>query len=166
MAHSPSIGVPLEALGYFAFHYAASNVAARFAKPRYLVNGIYLPLETSEMDLRIIVGGLGAEACKYGVNVVAGQTATYVGLEIPLVTVTCMGEPVRTPENPIPGDRVLLVGEVGGEATIPTTINLLLFNSFFRLRTFAMSSNSRTIGVWNTTRVTNRNFRTYDTFVL
>jgi hydrogenase maturation factor len=116
VAHSPSIGVPLEALGYFAFHYAASNVAARFAKPRYLVNGIYLPLETSERDLRIIVEGLGAEACKYGVTVVAGQTATYAGLEIPLVTVTCMGEPVRTPENPIPGDRVLLVGEVGGEA--------------------------------------------------
>ncbi|MDP2901233.1 MAG: hypothetical protein Q8O47_09725, partial [Candidatus Bathyarchaeota archaeon] len=27
IAHSPSIGVPLEALGFFAFHYAASNVA-------------------------------------------------------------------------------------------------------------------------------------------
>jgi hydrogenase maturation factor len=116
VAHSPSIGVPLEALGFFAFHYAASNVAARLARPKHLVNGIYLPLETRERDLRRIAGGLGAEARKYGVNVVAGQTATYAGLEIPLVTVTCMGEPVGTPEAPEPGDRVLLVGEVGGEA--------------------------------------------------
>ena len=116
VAHSPSIGVPLEALGFFAFHYAASNVAARLARPRYLVNGIYLPLETRERDLRIIAGCLGAEARKYGVDVVAGQTATYAGLEIPLVTVTCMGEPVGTPEVPEPGDPVILVGEVGGEA--------------------------------------------------
>ncbi len=116
VAHSPSIGVPLETLGFFAFHYAASNVAARLARPRYLVNGIYLPLETRERDLRRIAEGLGAGARKYGVNVVAGQTATYAGLEIPLVTVTCMGEQVGTPEAPEPGDRVLLVGEVGGEA--------------------------------------------------
>ena len=116
IAHSPSIGVPLDALGFFAFHYAASNVAARFARPKHLVTGIYLPLKTKEKELRTITSVLGEEARKFGVTVVAGQTATYYGLEIPLVTTTCFGEPVRQPENPQPGDIVMIVGAVGGEA--------------------------------------------------
>ena len=52
IAHSPSIGVPLEALGFFAFHYAASNVASRFGKPTHIVTGIYLPLRTPEEHLK------------------------------------------------------------------------------------------------------------------
>ena len=116
IAHSPSIGVPLEALGFFAFHYAASNVASRFGKPTHLIAGIYLPLRTSEEDLRVIVKNLGDEASKYGVEVVAGQTATYYGLEIPLIASTCIGEAWRTPVKPSPGDSVVIIGQVGNEA--------------------------------------------------
>ena len=116
IAHSPSIGVPLEALGFFAFHYSASNVAAKFGRPTHLIAGIYLPLRTSEADLRTIARGLGEEAGRYGVKVTAGQTATYYGVEIPLITSTCLGESIGAPPNPRPGDRVLIVGEVGGEA--------------------------------------------------
>jgi hydrogenase maturation factor len=116
IAHSPSIGVPLDALGFFAFHYAASNVAARFARPRHLVVGIYLPLRARERDLRRVVVGLGEEAARYGVTVAAGQTATYYGLEIPLVTATCLGEQVMETRGPILGDVVLLAGSLGGEA--------------------------------------------------
>lgn len=115
VSHSPSIGVPLESLGFFAFHYAASNVAARFATPRYMVTGFYMPLESRERDLERIAEGLGAEARKFGVSVVAGQTATYAGIEIPLVTTTCLGDPVRFP-TPAVGDAVYVVGEVGEEA--------------------------------------------------
>jgi predicted fused transcriptional regulator/phosphomethylpyrimidine kinase/hydrogenase maturation factor len=115
IAHSPSIGVPLEALGFFAFHYSASNVAAKFGKPTHLIAGIYLPLHTSEADLRTIVRGLGEEAGRYGVKVTAGQTATYYGVEIPLITSTCLGESIGAPPPPRPGDNVLIVGEVGGE---------------------------------------------------
>ena len=116
IAHSPSIGVPLDALGFFAFHYAASNVAARFGRPRHLVTGIYLPLKTKERDLRTISRNLGDEAKRYGVTVVAGQTATYHGLEIPLITTTCIGEPVGKSVRPRSGDRVFILGSVGGEA--------------------------------------------------
>lgn len=116
IAHSPSIGVPIEALGFFSFHYAASNVASRFGKPTHMISGIYLPLKTKETDLRIIAKSLGDEAKKYGVIVTAGQTATYFGLEIPLLTSTCMGGEVRAPEKPRADDVVLLVGKVGGEA--------------------------------------------------
>ncbi len=116
VAHSPSIGVPLDALGFFAFHYSASNVASLFAIPRYMVTGIYLPLRTKEEDLRTIAKGLGDEAKRFHVNVAAGQTATYYGLEIPLITATCLGEPFKKPERPSENDLVVVVGAVGGEA--------------------------------------------------
>lgn len=115
IAHSPSIGVPVEALGFFVFHYAASNVASRFGKPEHMITGIYLPLETEEKDLKTITKGIGAEAKKFGVKVIAGQTATYYGLKIPLITGTCLGEQVRAQVKPQPGDHVVLIGEVGGE---------------------------------------------------
>jgi predicted fused transcriptional regulator/phosphomethylpyrimidine kinase/hydrogenase maturation factor len=116
IAHSPSIGVPIEALGFFAFHYSASNVASKFGKPRHLISGIYLPLKTTEDELQTIVRSLGKEARKYDVTITAGQTATYYGLEIPLLTSTCLGDAVRTPDEVAVGDKVILVGEVGGEA--------------------------------------------------
>lgn len=116
IAHSPSIGVPNDALGFFSFHYAACNVASRFGKPTHMISGIYLPLKTSESDLKIIAKNLGDEARKYGVIVTAGQTATYYGLEIPLLTSTMIGEETRAPTKPMKGDNVLLIGEIGGEA--------------------------------------------------
>ena len=115
IAHSPSIGVPLESLGFFAFHYSASNVAARFGKPTYMVTGMYLPLETPEKDLQTIAKSLGDEAKKFGVKIIAGQTATYYGLDIPLITSTCFGTQLRSSIIPKHGDYVLLVGEIGGE---------------------------------------------------
>ncbi len=115
VAHSPSIGVPLEALGFFAFHYAASNVASKFGKPTQMITGIYLPLKTLEKDLKVIAEMLGIEAKKYGVEVIAGQTGTYYGLEIPLITSSCFGRQIRIPEKPETGDLVIIVGEVGAE---------------------------------------------------
>ena len=115
IAHSPSIGVPLEALGFFAFHYAASNVASRFGKPTHIVTGIYLPLRTPEEHLKVIAKSLGDEARRHGVKISAGQTATYYGLEIPLITATCFGEALRPRGKPKPGDVVAVIGEVVGE---------------------------------------------------
>jgi len=123
ISHSPSIGVPLEALGFFAFHYAASNVACRFGKPTHMITGIYLPLKTREKDLKTIAKSLGDETKKYGVKIAAGQTATYYGLEIPFVSTTCLGEQTRKPLRPQEGDVVLLVGEVGGEAVWLTNLS-------------------------------------------
>jgi hydrogenase maturation factor len=117
VAHSPSIGVPMESLGFFGFHYAASNVAARFARPKHLVTGLYLPIGSRERDLETITRGLGDEARKYSVTVAAGQTATYAGVGAPFVTATCFGERERVPVDPSPGDTVYVIGEVGGEAT-------------------------------------------------
>jgi hydrogenase maturation factor len=116
VSHSPSIGVPFESLGFFGFHYAASNVAVKFAEPRHMIVGIYLPLKTRERDLRTIVRELGGEASRYGVTITAGQTATYNGLRIPLLTATCLGTETRKPEKPEEGDVVYVVGSLGAES--------------------------------------------------
>ncbi|MFC1803217.1 AIR synthase-related protein [Thermoproteota archaeon] len=116
IAHNPSIGVPIEALGFFAFHYSASNVACKFGTPTNLIIGIYLPLGTSESDLVTIAKVLGGEASKYGVKITAGQTGTYYGLEIPLLTATCIGKAVRKSRALEPSDKVLIVNEIGGES--------------------------------------------------
>jgi hydrogenase maturation factor len=78
--------------------------------------GIYLPINTTEKALQVITKSLGDEARKYGVTITAGQTATYYGIEIPLLTATCMGEVLRSSVEVKTGDIVLLAGEVGGEA--------------------------------------------------
>jgi hydrogenase maturation factor len=115
IAHSPSIGVPINSLGFFAFHYSASNVACKFGVPRHLISGIYLPINTTEDDLSVIAESLGNEAKKYNVTITAGQTATYFGLDLPLLTATCLGESSVSPDPITVGDKVLLVGDVGGE---------------------------------------------------
>ena len=132
IAHSPSIGVPIEALGFFAFHYAASNVACKFGHPTHMITGIYLPLRTKESDLKIIAKSLGDEAKKYGVKIAAGQTATYSGLGIPFVSTTCLGGQTRKVTPPNEGDIVLLVGEVGGEAVWLTNLSMGISDEAWR----------------------------------
>ena len=116
IAHSPSIGVPVDTLGFFAFHYSASNVACKFGIPSHLISGIYLPINTKERDLEVIAKVLGEEAIKFGVKITAGQTGSYYGLGIPLITSTCIGRVIRKSEKPKEGDKVLIINEIGGES--------------------------------------------------
>ena len=116
ISHNLAIGVPLQTLGFFAFHYAVSNIAMRFAKPNFIVAGIYLPQGSTEKELEIIAIRLGEEVKKYGVKVVAGHTGVYKGLNAPLVSVTCLGRVVRKPDKPLLKDHILIAGDVGKEA--------------------------------------------------
>ncbi len=111
-----AVGTPLDTLGFFAFHYAASNVAMRFAKPSLAAAGIYLPLGSTERELETIATGFGEEAKKYHVKVAAGHVGTYRGVASPLVSVTCLGKIARRPDRPSQGDRIVVAGHVGKEA--------------------------------------------------
>ncbi len=115
-SHNLALGVPTKTLGFFAFHYSASNVAARFSRPEYLIDGIYLPPGSTEEDLRIIAKSLGDEARRYGVKVISGHTGVYKGLSIPLVSVTCFGRVLRKPKGPSSGDPIIIAGDVGAES--------------------------------------------------
>ena len=113
---NPAIGVPTEALGFFAFHYAASNIAVSMAKPLYATFTVLLPPGFKGEDLEVITREFGCEARRYGVSVVAGHTATYKGVEQPLVVTTMIGRRIRAPRKPSAGDKVLVVGEVAAES--------------------------------------------------
>jgi len=112
---NPALGVPLETLGFFAFHYAASNIAVAMARPRYATLTLLMPPESSEEELEIVAKSFGEEARKYGVDVVAGHTGVYKGLSLPVAVTTVIGQRVRRPLRPEPGDRVIIVGCVGEE---------------------------------------------------
>lgn len=116
ISHNVAIGTPLQTLGFFAFHYAASNVVMRFARPNFIATGIYLPLGSTEKELETIAIGLGEEAKTYRVKIVAGHTGVYKGLTAPLVSVTCLGRIVRKPDKPSLKDLVLIAGNIGKEA--------------------------------------------------
>lgn len=116
VSHNLAIGTPVETLGFFAFHYATSNVTMRFAKPGFITTGIYLPLKSTKKELEVIAAGLGEEERKYRVKVIAGHTGVYKGLSSPLVSVTCFGRVVRKPGKPSFKDLILIAGNIGEEA--------------------------------------------------
>jgi len=116
ISHNPALGVPLETLGFFAFHYTACNIAVKFATPKFAICGIYLPPGTTAKELEVIAKEFGKEAKAYGVEIVGGHTGVYEGINIPLVSTTMFGIKKRESRVAKIGDRVLVVGEVGAEA--------------------------------------------------
>ncbi len=116
-ATDPALGVPEEDLGYFAFHFSASDVAVLGAEPKLMTSTILLPSDASD-DLALrIAKGIDWEAYRYGVTVITGHTGRYESVKEPVVVTTVIGE-VREPVTPKlarVGDRLLLVGIPGAE---------------------------------------------------
>lgn len=113
---NPAIGVPDELLGFFAFHYSASNIAAAFGRPEYAVLDLALPPGYSVKEVELILTVFVGECQKYGVKLVGGHTGRYEGLEYPLASSTVMGRRLRPRQAPVEGDRIYLLGRVGSEA--------------------------------------------------
>ena len=115
VSSNPALGLPIETLGFFAFHYSVSNIAVAFAKPRKIVVTILLPPKSSEDDLKIICSELGDQAKKYGVKVIGGHTGVYKGIIQPIINVTSIGYRFREPLPPSPGDKIILIDKIGRE---------------------------------------------------
>ena len=113
---NPAIGVPLKTLGFFAFHYTASNVAVAFAKPMYATLNVLGPPSTTDEEMEEVVKSFVAECRKYQVELRGGHTARYEGIEYPLAVSTIIGKRVRPRLNPSPGDKVYLIGTIGAES--------------------------------------------------
>jgi hydrogenase maturation factor len=112
---NPAIGVPDEVLGFFAYHYAATNMAVSFAKPEYALLDLNFPEGYSGDVIKRVLKDFAWECEKYGTKLVGGHTARYRGLEWPLASTTIIGKRIRRKESPENGDAILLVGEVGAE---------------------------------------------------
>jgi Hydrogenase maturation factor len=115
-AVNPAIGVPDELLGFFAFHYSASNVAAAFGKPEFALLDLVLPPGYPEEKAFSIIRSFASECRRYGVRLVGGHTGRYEGAEYPIASSTVVGRRVRSRRSPAEGDDVYLVGMVGAEA--------------------------------------------------
>ncbi|MHB9301590.1 thiamine-phosphate synthase family protein [Thermofilum pendens] len=113
---NPAIGVPEEWLGFFAYHYSASNLAVSFARPELAVLSAVFPEGYPGEAVERVLRSFVEECRKYGTRLVGGHTARYRGLELPLLSSTMVGRAGRRREKPAGGDRVVIVGEVGAEA--------------------------------------------------
>jgi len=113
---NPAVGVPSEALGFFAFHYSAANVAVAHAQPLYATLTVTMPPGASDEEVEAVVRGFAEECRRYGVRLVGGHTARYEGIEYPLAASTVIGRKVRDRAAPSTGDTVYAVGLVGAEA--------------------------------------------------
>ncbi len=114
-AANPAIGVPDEELGFFAYHYTASNLAAAFAEPRLMTVTALFPPGYDLEKVKMILSQLAREAARYNTRIIAGHTARYKGISLPLVSTTATGPILRERRRPEPGDHLLLIGTPGLE---------------------------------------------------
>ncbi len=116
-AADPSLGVPLDDIGYFGFHFSASDVAVLGAKPRIMTSTILLPSGFKEEKAVKIAEDLNWEAYRYNVSIITGHTGWYDSINEPVVATTVIGEArkIISPKLAKEGDLLMLVGILGAE---------------------------------------------------
>ncbi|ASJ12452.1 AIR synthase family protein [Thermococcus thioreducens] len=144
VATDPVLGVPGETFGFFAYHFAASDVAVFGARPRWLVLDILLPPGSEKGFLEKTMRDLNAECRKYGSSIIGGHTGVYPSVAEPTATTTAMGL-VRKDELKLPlarpGDKIVVTGKVGLEFAVSASYfremelrKLLSFREIARLK--------------------------------
>ncbi len=113
---NPAIGLPDKYLGFFAYHYAASNVAVAFGIPSFALVDFNAPPNYSLEKIKSIMRDFIKEAKTYGTRIVGGHTARYEGLTMPLLSTTVIGPRVRERKKPERGDKVYVAGTLGLES--------------------------------------------------
>ncbi len=116
-ATDPSLGVPLDDIGYFGFHFSASDVAVLGAEPRLMTSTILLPSGFREDYAIKIAEDLNWEAYRYNVSIITGHTGWYDSINEPVVVTTVVGETrkVISPKSAKEGDILMLIGAPGAE---------------------------------------------------
>lgn len=121
IATDPVIGAPRGAFGFFAYHFASSDVAVFGADPKWLIIDLLFPEGTTKEFISEIMGDLHEECLKYGGSVIGGHTGVYPSLTEPVGTATVMGL-VRKDELKLPlakpGDRIVVTAKVGLEFAV------------------------------------------------
>jgi len=122
MATDPVLGVPRSLIGFFTFHFPASDISVFGVKPQYLVYTLLLPPSSRISELEEIVSDVDKECKKYSVSIVSGHTGVYDSIKIPISVSTAIGysrrEDLITPGNAKPGDKILIVKELGLETLV------------------------------------------------
>jgi hydrogenase expression/formation protein HypE len=127
----PSFGFAKAA--WFAFHIVFCDVAVSGLMPRYLTIDLNLSPEMKESELEEMWDSIHAEAVKYGVSIITGHTARYIGCTYPMVggaTSIAVGRKrdLRGPKRVRSGDRIVITK---GPAVETTGLLAVLFPEKF-----------------------------------
>jgi hydrogenase expression/formation protein HypE len=121
-ATDPTCGVPLSHHGYFAFHYAASDVSVFGARPRWLIHTLLYPEGTSTETVESITKQLHEECVKWGVGILGGHSGAYENIRRVTSVSTVIGEVLGNelvlPSGAEAGDTILLTKGLGLETAV------------------------------------------------
>jgi hydrogenase expression/formation protein HypE len=94
---------------WFGFHIIICDVAVSGLKPKYLTIDLNLPPEITEKQLGELWETVHSEAKKYGISIITGHTARYLGCNYPMVggaTAIAVGD-----ENDLRGPHKVKIGD-------------------------------------------------------
>ncbi len=118
VAHSDPITAAEKYIGWLAVHVASNDVAVRGVQPRWLLLTILMPPGSSTALLEEIARDADAAARSINATIIGGHTEITPGIPRPIVITTAIGftrgRVIRTCDAQ-PGDKVFVIGRVGGE---------------------------------------------------
>jgi len=118
VAHSDPITAAEKYIGWLAVHVASNDVAVRGVQPRWLLLTILMPPGSSTALLEEIARDADAAARSINATIIGGHTEVTPGIPRPIVITTAIGftrgRVIRTCDAQ-PGDKVFVIGRVGGE---------------------------------------------------
>ncbi len=122
VAKSDPITFVTDAIGWYAVHVNANDIATTGASPRWFLATILLPEGKSDAVLVESIFDQTRQACReIGAALVGGHTEVTYGIDRPIVVGSMLGEVARdrliTPAGARPGDALLLTKRVAVEAT-------------------------------------------------
>ncbi len=122
VAKTDPITFATDAIGWYAVHVNANDIATMGAVPRWFLATILLPEGKSDAALVESIFDQVRGACaEIGAALVGGHTEVTLGVDRPIVAGAMLGEVAReqliTPAGARPGDALLLTKRVAVEAT-------------------------------------------------
>ena len=122
VAKTDPITFATDAIGWYAVHVNANDIATMGAQPRFFLATIIIPEQMATAELiESIFASIHAAAGELGVTVCGGHTEITHGIDRPLVIGQMLGEVDREgiirSSNLTPGDVILLTKGMAIEAT-------------------------------------------------
>lgn len=116
--HSDPITAATKRIGWLAIHIAANDIAVRGAKPRWFLPVILIPPKYPVENVKEIFKDMGEAAKHLKGTIIGGHTEFTPGIPRPIISTTAVGystDKVVLTKNARPGDKIYVIGRVGGE---------------------------------------------------
>ncbi len=121
VVHVDPITGAIEWLGWLAVHIASNDIAVTGAKPRWLLDVLYLPENAPEDLIDKLTSQIDEAAKEIGAMIVGGHSEYTPGLRRPIISMTAMGVVPRnkyvTTAGVNPGDVIIMTKTAAIEGT-------------------------------------------------